>query len=273
MEQNEKADSITLKFPGLLTRLKWLALFASILLLVASLACKQSKTGTGYPQANTLVIVGEDERVHVSGEVTFKRNPTTGKFEPDLSKPGIIYLFRSSQSLAGVSAKAGEVYQVDEGRKLQKIGEFDLNKSNRELEIEFGISEEEELEFTVREEKVKRYDTDHPPVGGIWEGSTVGEAFWLRVSFEVDPSRDIVTRISCQAGFKGDDHTLASWQPEDGSATIESDGSFEYEDSYGNFIKGRFGTRKYASGTISGLRFTDDKGRTPPVQWRAAPLK
>lgn len=258
-----------IKFPNLLIRLIKLTFFVSVLLLVANLSCRHESTSK--KQTKTLVIIGEDVRIR--GALTFKLNPETGEFDPDITKPGIVYLFRLSQTFAGVYAKAGDVYRVVERGKLQKFGEFDLKKSNEELAIEFGIRKEKSLEFTVQEKDGKPYDFKHSPVGGIWEGRTIGEAFWLLVRFEVDTSQNVVTKIYLQYGFKGDDHTLASWEPSNGIALIESDGFFKSEDNFGNFIKGRFGTRKYAIGTVNQQSFTDDKERTPPVQWRAAPVE
>jgi len=91
---------------------------------------------------DTMVVVDEGETVGVRGQVTLSLNPATGKFDPALNEPGIIYVFRADKTIGGVDAKAGDIFIVDEEGVLQKAGTFDTDKTNDELAKMFGIKNE-----------------------------------------------------------------------------------------------------------------------------------
>lgn len=89
------------------------------------------------PKADLIVIWGtgdKGETIVIQGKGTWKTNPATGKLETDYFAPGTLYLFRqATKSFTGVNANPGELYRVDETGKLQKIGVFDLKKTDKEL--------------------------------------------------------------------------------------------------------------------------------------------
>jgi len=107
-----------------------LALLLSLLL--ATVACHRI-------HGETLVILGEGEGASVRGEVSFAINPASGQMEPELRKPGVLYVFRAEHSVGDVTGKAGEVYKVTEGGNLVKAGDFDLSKTDDELAKAFGV--------------------------------------------------------------------------------------------------------------------------------------
>ena len=111
--------------------------------------------------------------------------------------------------------------------------------------------------------------------GRAWTGTTTWNKQWVRVSFDVYPFHGTVANIKVEGGLEGGDKVVWTWDPENATSAIQLDGTFEFTDSHGNFIRGKFGAANYASGTISKLAFeiecADGKFRPAPTQWRAAP--
>ena len=127
--------------------------------------------------------------------------------------------------------------------------------------------------FSAVQVACQKNDINGPPLVGKWEGLTKGDAFWLQISFEVDSSQKNVINIACHLGFKGDKDTFASWQPSGEAASISADGSFRYEDNFGNRLLGKFTSVKSAQGSFDGFRVEDDKKRKSPTRWKANFLK
>jgi len=131
------------------------------------------------------------------------------------------------------------------------------------------------LVFTVQEVPGGQYGDGGTLAGGAWEGMTTENKTWLRVSFQVDSASQAITQIKYEVGCEGVAENVMSWNPQGATTTIQSGGSFEYTDKYGNFIKGIFGSGSYASGSVSSVPFNfkcpDGEFHPNPKQWRAAP--
>ena len=133
------------------------------------------------------------------------------------------------------------------------------------------------MAFTVKEVLGSEKVTVASLAAGLWEGRTVWNKQWVRVSFEVNPFEGTLTDIKAEAGLEGKNKVVWTWKPESATASISPDCSFELTDKYGNTIKGTFGAASYARGSASRPAFqiqcADGQFRPAPTEWRAAPEK
>jgi hypothetical protein len=107
-------------------RLKPVFVGIFVLLLMTQMGCRRVK-------GDTMVIVYFGSST-VRGQVTFQLNPGTGKMEPDLWQPGILYFFRVGREVNLYNrGDPGIIYRVNKKRMLKKVGEFDESKSDEEL--------------------------------------------------------------------------------------------------------------------------------------------
>ncbi len=89
-----------------------------------------------------ICLAGCGNKRHVKGMMIYndgRITPGSLKIDSDGTiplpdSPGVVILFRTDgKTPNGEAGKAGEVYQVDDNRKLVKIGTFDSGKSDDQL--------------------------------------------------------------------------------------------------------------------------------------------
>lgn len=85
------------------------------------------------PQSKCVIIVKEGGKAEVKSLLLGGSASNAGW------RSGNVVLFRETQLVAGgATGKAGEIYQIDDQNKLQKIGDFDLKLSDSELLDKYG---------------------------------------------------------------------------------------------------------------------------------------
>jgi hypothetical protein len=113
-------------------RAAWLT--GASLALLAMIAVTGCSRG---PKADVVVVVkavAEDGTASFWGRMSFELNQQTGQLEPSYRKPGTLYLFRVTTDKVGdVSAKPGDIFQVQAGGTLTKVGVFDLASTDEAL--------------------------------------------------------------------------------------------------------------------------------------------
>ena len=98
--------------------------FAAILALPILIGCKKAAKG--------VIVVNNGEAKLVTMKIG-----DNGEIPP-MWESGWVVLFRTDGKIPGGEAgKAGEAYMIDENKKLQKLGNFDVKKSDQELAKEY----------------------------------------------------------------------------------------------------------------------------------------
>lgn len=117
------------------------------------------------------------------------------------------------------------------------------------------------------------YNSSSEAAGVAYKGANKCKGMQVEVSFVYDAAKSIISEFnsdqSCIKGKGG-----AMWEPTD-TIKVQKDGSFNYEDKYGNFVKGTISPTGKASGDLFKGHFKMVCGDGEPsyfcTKWNASP--
>lgn len=118
-----------------------LVVFIAVLLV---LVCAAGWGIYRFLQTEDSIVVVSDGHISIAGEVEIGHD-ASGRMQPVIVKQGRLVLFRTDQTIAGGTGRAGEAYRWDDELKLRHVGSFDLALSNDQLYEKYRLRTAEKV--------------------------------------------------------------------------------------------------------------------------------